>query len=75
MKCAICKNGETAGGKTTVTLERERTVLVIRGVPAEVCGNCGEAYVAETVTEELLQVAEQAVRSGVQVDVRDYMAA
>jgi YgiT-type zinc finger domain-containing protein len=75
MKCVLSRNGETSIGKTTVTLERDRTVLVIRAVPAQVCQNCGEAYVDEAITDELLQVAEQAVRSGIQVDVRDYIAA
>ena len=75
MKCVLCRNGETVDGKTTVTLERDRTVLVIRGVPAQVCENCGEAYVDELVTDGLLQVAGQAVRAGVQVDVREFVAA
>jgi YgiT-type zinc finger domain-containing protein len=75
MMCVICKNGETSNGRTTVTLERRQTVLVIRGVPAQVCRNCGEAYVDETVTADLLKVAEEAVRAGIQVDVREYMAA
>ena len=75
MKCLICKNGETTAGTTTVTLERDGTVLVIRAVPAQVCQNCGEAYVNEAVTDSLVKVAEQAVRSGIQVDVREYVAA
>jgi YgiT-type zinc finger domain-containing protein len=45
MKCIICKNGTTGAGKATVTLERESTTVVIKGVPAEVCHNCGEEYV------------------------------
>jgi YgiT-type zinc finger domain-containing protein len=74
--CVICRRGaETDLGRTTVTLERRQTVLVIRGVPAQVCRNCGEAYVDETVTADLLKVAEEAVRTGIQVDVREYMAA
>jgi YgiT-type zinc finger domain-containing protein len=50
MKCIICKNGETKPGNATVTLEREGTTLVIKGVPADVCANCGEEYVDETIT-------------------------
>jgi len=30
MKCVICKTGPTHAGATTVTLQRERTVVVIR---------------------------------------------
>ena len=75
MKCVICKKGETQPGKTTVTLEREGMTLVFKSVPADVCTNCGEAYVGERVSSQLLKVAEDAARSGVQVDVREYVAA
>ncbi len=75
MKCVICKNGETQPGKTTVTLEREGMTLVFKSVPADVCGNCGEAYVDEKISSQLLKTAEEAARSGVQVDVREYVAA
>jgi len=46
--------------------------VVFRNVPAQVCKNCGEEYVAQDVTRELLSRAEEAVRQGVLVDVRDY---
>jgi YgiT-type zinc finger domain-containing protein len=75
MKCVICKQGNTTPGKTTVTLERDETVIVFRSVPAEVCDNCGEAYLDEAVTESLLQAASEAAISGVEVDIRQFTAA
>ena len=75
MTCIFCKIGETKPGTTTLLLERDNTTLVIKRVPADVCQNCGEAYVDEETTERLLQLAEAAVKSGVQVDIRQYMAA
>ena len=45
MICVICKNGETEPGTTTSTLERDSTIILVRGIPAEVCNNCGEAYI------------------------------
>jgi len=71
VKCVICKQGETEPSHTTVTLERDRAVLVFRRVPAEVCTNCGEAYVSEEITARLLEEAEEAVQARVQVDVRE----
>jgi YgiT-type zinc finger domain-containing protein len=71
MKCVICRHGETEAGHTTVTLERGRTVVVFRNIPAQVCANCGEAYVSEEITAQLLEEAEEAVRARVQVDVRE----
>ena len=75
MTCVICKNGETRPGTATVTLEREGATVVIKGVPARVCKNCGEEYVDEGITARLMKTAEEAVRAGVQVDVRTYEAA
>jgi YgiT-type zinc finger domain-containing protein len=74
MRCVICKQGETRPGKATVTLTRDQLTLVVKGVPAEVCFNCGEEYVAEQTTKRLLATAEEAASAGVEVDVREYVA-
>jgi YgiT-type zinc finger domain-containing protein len=74
MKCVICKLGETQPGMTTVTLERNGLTLVVKSVPARVCANCGEEYVDEATTAQLLATAEQAAQSGVLVDIRAYAA-
>jgi len=75
MKCPICRTGDTQPGKATVTLEREGLTLVVRGVPARVCGNCGEEYLDEVDTERLMAAAEDDLRAGVKVDVREYSVA
>lgn len=75
MTCLICKHGETRPGTTTVTLERDGLTLVVRSVPADVCEACGEEYVSEEVSARLFAQAEAAARRGVQVEIRDYLAA
>jgi YgiT-type zinc finger domain-containing protein len=75
MLCVICKNGKTRPGRATVTLEREGTTLIVRGVPAEVCENCGEEYVDEAAATRLLKTAEEAARAGAHVDIREFAAA
>jgi YgiT-type zinc finger domain-containing protein len=74
MKCVICKNGKTKRGKVTVTLERGAMTLVVKGVPARVCDNCGEEYLEEKVMTALELVVKNAAKSGVVVEVRDYAA-
>jgi YgiT-type zinc finger domain-containing protein len=74
MRCVICKQGETQPGTTTVTLERIGMTLVFKSVPAQVCDNCGEAYVDEEVSRQILKAAEDAARHGVQVDIREFIA-
>jgi YgiT-type zinc finger domain-containing protein len=75
MKCAICKNGETLPGHTTVTLTREESVIVFKHVPADICQNCGEEYTDDKTVNTLLSVANDSYAKGVVVDVRDYKAA
>ncbi len=54
MKCVICKYGETKEG-TTVTLEKGNSTIVFKEVPAQICDNCGEKYIDNTTTKELLK--------------------
>ena len=75
MKCVICRNGETTPGKATVTLGRDGMTLVIKGIPARVCANCGGEDMDEETTTRLLKTAEEAACMGVQVDVREYIEA
>jgi YgiT-type zinc finger domain-containing protein len=75
MNCAVCKQGTTSPGKATVTLERNGSTLVFKHVPARVCENCGEEYVDEEAARRVLKIADEAARAGVQVDIREYMAA
>lgn len=75
MKCLICRNGETRPGSVTVTLERDGTTLIVRGVPAEVCENCGEEYVDDSAAVKLLETAEAAARAGAHLDIREFAAA
>jgi predicted RNA-binding Zn-ribbon protein involved in translation (DUF1610 family) len=49
--------------------------LVFKGVPAQVCPNCGESYVDQATTRRLLQEAEEAAGCGVQVDIRKFAGA
>ena len=74
MKCAMCKHGKTAPGQVTVTLQRGDCVVITKGVPAEVCENCGEHYLDENVSEQLLQRAEVAAKKGTEVEIIKFAA-
>ena len=74
MKCVICKNGTTNPGHVTVTLQRGRSTIIIKEVPAEVCENCGEYYLGEEVTARVLAQAEAATAKGTQLEMTPYAA-
>jgi len=64
MKCIVCRNGETRPGSTTETYELGTAVVVVRGIPAEVCGQCGEAYTGAETTRRLEAIVERARTAG-----------
>lgn len=74
MRCVICKHGQTEAGFTTVTLDRENCIVIFKAVPAEICTTCGEYYLSERITDELLQRAEEAIANGTEVEIRRYAA-
>ena len=74
MECVICKRGTTRAGFVTVTLERDNCIVILKQVPADICQNCGEYYLSESVTAEVLQKAEDAVNKGAEVEIIRYVA-
>jgi len=74
MRCVICKTGETKPGKTTVTVQRGETTVMIKDTPAEVCENCGEYYLDEAVARAVYAQAEAAVQHHAEVAILRYAA-
>jgi YgiT-type zinc finger domain-containing protein len=74
MTCVICKQGETHPGEVTVSLQRGETTVIFKGVPANVCENCGEYYLTESVARQVMERAEAAVTSGAEVEIVRYAA-
>jgi len=67
-KCAIC-GGRKARGKTLFATEVGRGILVVRNVPALVCGQCGEEWLDDSVVARLEALANDARARGVQLEV------
>jgi len=63
-----------APGETTVTVTRGTSTIVIRAVPADVCGACGEAYFSEAVQRDVEAIGEAAISAGVINQVSNYRA-
>nr|EES51716.1 MAG: hypothetical protein UBAL3_95660007 [Leptospirillum ferrodiazotrophum] len=48
-------------GYATVIAQRNGTVVIIKDVPADVCQDCGEAYLDDNVARKIEQQVEEAV--------------
>ncbi|MBI4589792.1 MAG: type II toxin-antitoxin system MqsA family antitoxin [Candidatus Rokubacteria bacterium] len=75
MICVVCKQADPARGVATVVFDQPAATIVIKGVPAQVCPNCGEEYVDDATASRLLAMADEAARAGVKVEIREYVAA
>jgi YgiT-type zinc finger domain-containing protein len=74
MKCAICRNGTTEEGYTTVVLEREQMTLVFKSIPAQICNNCGEEYISKAVNQTVLSRANEELNKGVMLEMLQFAA-
>ncbi len=74
MTCLICKQGQTKPGHTSVMMQRGACTVIFKDVPADICENCTEYYLSETVTRELLRRAEVAAKTGAELEILAYAA-
>lgn len=74
MKCVVCRHGDTHPGKSTVTLQRDGAVIIIKEVPAAICANCGEYYLSEETTRAMLGLTEARMGTGVEMAIVRFAA-
>lgn len=74
MKCTICKQGETAPGRVTVKLERGDAVILVRDVPADVCGDCLEYYLTEDIASRIYAQADDAAKRNAELEIIRFAA-
>ncbi|MBD2201480.1 YgiT-type zinc finger protein [Calothrix sp. FACHB-1219] len=48
--------------------------FVLKKVPAEICNNCGEYYLSDAVTEQVLEKSESAINNGAELEIIRYAA-
>lgn len=51
-RCDLC-GGELEPGKTSLEIWRGDELLIIKDVSADVCQQCGEAYISAEISEKL----------------------
>jgi hypothetical protein len=48
--------------------------VILKGVPAEICENCGEYYLSDDLTGQVLERAEAAAKNGAEVEILRFAA-
>lgn len=67
-QCPLC-GGKVKQGTTTFTVDMKSGVVVVRNVPAFVCTQCGEDWIENSVSLELVKIADRAKRQNTQLEM------
>ena len=59
MTCLICKNPKIECGIIVLPFERKWAILLITDIPAQICINCGEAYIEEETAKGVQELARK----------------
>ena len=57
-RCALC-GGTLKRGTATIPFVFDETVVLVKGVPAEICASCHEPYTTGKVTDRLTALLKQ----------------
>ena len=70
-RCPLCGAG-VRHGETTFAVDVQTGVVVVRHVPAYVCGQCGESWLEDDTARRLEKVVQDARARKGEVDVLPY---
>ena len=71
MDCFICK-GKLEEKKVNYIADLEDTIIIIKGVPAKVCTQCGEQYFDDETTENIERIVNQLKEVPIEVSIVNY---
>lgn len=71
MECFKCK-GNLIEKKINYVVNLENTIIIIKGVPAKVCIQCGEQYFNDETTENIEKIVNQLKEIETEVTIVNY---
>ena len=58
MECFMCK-GELIEKKVNYMVDLEKTIIIIKDVPAKVCDQCGEQYFDDETSQNIEKIVNK----------------
>lgn len=71
MKCFKC-NEELIDKKVNYVVDLDQTIIIIKGVPAKVCKNCGEKYFDDSIAENIEKIVNKLKELSIEVTIVNY---
>ncbi len=69
--CPLC-GGHKKRGSTTITVDLEDTLVVVRNVPATICGLCGNDWLSDDVAGNIESIVDEAKKIHREIEVTQY---
>lgn len=71
MECFICK-GELIEKKVNYMVDLEKTIIIIKGVPAKVCSECGEQYFDDETSQNIESIVNKLKDLSTEITIINY---
>ena len=71
MNCFMCKV-ELTEKKVNYMVDLESTIIIIKGVPAKVCAQCGEQYFDDETSEKIESIVNRLKDLSTEVTIVNY---
>ena len=71
MMCFMCK-GHLIDKPTTFMVDIEKSIIIVRNVPSQVCNQCGEVSYNNDVTKQLEKIVNSLRKSITEIAVVNY---
>lgn len=72
MMCATCRGGNLQSGTINHIVESDGKIIIIKNVPALVCRQCGEGFVAYDHAIRLEEMVKKARLQGMEIVIMNY---
>lgn len=71
MNCFMCK-GNLIEKKVNYVVDLDDTIIIIKGVPAKVCEQCGEQYYNDDTAENIEKIVNKLKQLAAEVTIVNY---
>jgi len=71
MDCFMCK-GKVKEKKVNYMVDLENTIIIVKGVPAKVCTQCGEQYFDDKTSENIECIVNKLKDLSTEVTIINY---
>lgn len=72
--CPVC-SGIFENGKTFFSVEINKSIIIVRDVPAIICSSCGNKWFEDDVMKKLESVVKETLNKNVDIEILYFSAA